>query len=116
MRFARPSGRKVTLEETGHAENPLFIFGHPTDQPIPLPDDNTLVFTAGVHRLPQDPLILRSGQTVVLALGAYIEGRFVGHKIENVQVLGRGMLSGTYLARPPWIRSAATTKRKASSC
>ncbi len=100
-RFALPSGRKITIEETGHATNPLFIFGHPADAPLPAADANTLVFPAGRHRLSPDPFPIRSGQTIVLAPGAYIEGRFHGHNLENVRLLGRGTISGTYLNRPP---------------
>jgi len=102
VRFSLPSSRKVTVEETGHAENPLFILGHPADPAaVAAPAADTIVFPAGVHRLPQDPLVLRSGQTVVLQPGAYVQGRFVGLDVENVRVLGRGTISGTYLARPP---------------
>jgi hypothetical protein len=90
---------QVTIEED-NLEHVSFIFGHLEDpEPIGIAPENVITFEAGVHKLENDLLVLRSNQALLLKPGAFIMGRIHGQDIENAQVLGRGVLNASHVKR-----------------
>jgi hypothetical protein len=111
---ARVSGGAVEfdLSRSGHyaleldgelATHPLLIFAAPPETEIPQrADPKVRWFGPGVHRLSGDPVELSAGETVYLAPGAWVEGRFRAADAPGIRLLGRGVLYGGHLpANPP---------------
>jgi hypothetical protein len=73
---------------------PLLVFATPPERDIPdKSDDNVLYFGPGEHDVGR--LQLQSNQTVYLAAGATFYGTLEGEGVENVQIMGRGILDGS---------------------
>jgi len=51
-------------------------------------------FGAGVHNLSEN-IIIASNTTLYLEGGAYVHGMFRGKEVENVKIIGRGIICGT---------------------
>lgn len=88
--FTMPQPLKVSVEINDRV-NPLFLF---TDTPD-VPDTKaTYYYGPGIHRIPGDGrLTLESGQSVYLAAGAILEGRFLlTEGSNNISIKGRGIL------------------------
>ncbi len=86
---------QISVEFDGDVKHPMLLFADPLETDAPKPTDaNTLYFGPGVHDLGPEPLALKPHQTVYLAGGAYVYGRFYGRNAPNVRILGRGVLSG----------------------
>ena len=89
--FLLPRPMKVSVEINDRV-NPLFLFADTPD----IPDTKaTYYFGPGIHRLPADGcLTLQSGQSVYIAGGAIVEGRFLlAEGSSNISIKGRGILS-----------------------
>lgn len=72
----------------------------PVEDDLPKPDDsNVMYFGAGIH----EPGLItpESGQTIYLASGALVKGRIYGENLEDVKVIGRGILDARgYTSKP----------------
>ncbi len=88
--FLLPRPMKVSVEINDRV-NPLFLFTDAPDTPNP---NATYYFAPGIHRLPNDGcLTLQSGQSVYIAAGAIVEGRFrLADGSSNISIKGRGIL------------------------
>lgn len=89
--FTLDRPRKVSIDVNDRL-NPLFLFADAPDTPDTAA---THYFGPGVHRLPGDGrMTLRSGESVYLAAGAIVEGRFLLEKgSDHITIRGRGILS-----------------------
>jgi len=91
IRFRMPGPAKLAISRPGdflnHARM-LFIFADAPPAPPPS-GPNVTVIPAGVHRQSLNP---KSGDTIYLAPGAYIFGSLNLWNVENVKVLGRGVI------------------------
>ncbi|OJX87399.1 MAG: glycoside hydrolase [Paludibacter sp. 47-17] len=87
---------KLSVEINGNRLNNLHIFANEPESEIPTPDSpSVMYFGPGLHR-PQDQpgnaFNVPSNTTVYLAPGAYVNGKFVCNKVENVRFIGRGYI------------------------
>jgi hypothetical protein len=82
----------VTVIVNGDRYNrPLHIFANP---PVKPPPDGAIVFGPGRHETGMhDPIVLKSGQTLYLAGGAWVEGFVQARNATNIHIMGRGVLS-----------------------
>jgi hypothetical protein len=75
-------------------QTPLLIFATPPEKEVPdKNDNNVLYFGPGEHYVGR--LQLQSNQTVYLASGATFYGTLEGECVENVRIMGRGILDGS---------------------
>ena len=74
----------------------LHLFANPIDQFIPEKKDTNLIyFGPGIHRLTNGKLKVTSGKTVYLAGGAVLMGQVLIEGVENVKLIGRGIIDHT---------------------
>jgi len=87
---------KLSLEVNGDRLHNLHIFANELETEIPdanAPD--VMYFKAGYHKpddLPGDSFSVPSNTTVYLEAGAVVNGKFVCNKVENVRIIGRGII------------------------
>ncbi len=95
-----PRPCQVSVEFDGDTTHALLLFADPPEADVPAPDDEGVIyFGPGRHEL-TEPIVLRSGQTLYLAGGAYVCGHVVGPASKDARVRGRGVLSGELLPNP----------------
>lgn len=134
LAFTLTQPRNLSIEVNGDIFANLQLFANPPEESRPDPQDpNVIYFGPGVHQLedPQAPvevplntidpnssrpmpdmraalrrtLRVPSGKTVYIAGGAIVRGRIVCDGVENVRIIGRGMVeqgprgSGVRIAR-----------------
>ena len=79
----------------------LFIIVTPFETEIPnVNDENVLYFGPGVHET--GVINLKSNQTLYIASGAVVIGRVQGVGVENVKILGRGIIEAGKYTTPPY--------------
>lgn len=97
--LSRPGNLSVEFEPNIHNPvlHPMLVFADPPEASVPDPDDPDVVyFGPGVHH-PGLGQPIRSGQTIYLAGGAWVEGTFLAQgPVENVTIRGRGVISGLF--------------------
>ena len=90
----RPS--KVSVEFNGDQLHNLHVFGNPIETNKPDPKDpNVIYFGPGVHQpkdAPGDSFTIPSGKTVYIAGGAVVKAKLVCDRVNNVRIMGRGIL------------------------
>jgi hypothetical protein len=81
---------KVWITINNNDSNPLFICTDPPKPEIPL---DALYFGPGVHEIGQlyKP---QNGQTIYLDGGAWVKGNFDIRELNNINIIGPGVLSG----------------------
>lgn len=84
-------------------EHPLLIFADPPETNVPDRNaPNVRWFDPGVYNLGNEPQAVAAGETIYLAPGALVYGRFTGTDASDVRLTGRGILAGTpYPPNPP---------------
>lgn len=100
VQFMAPPGKKITIEKADDLKHVCFLFGH-TEEPKPksVAPDQIITFEPGVHHPKQNPLVLKNGQAVYLKPGAWVHGRIHGENLEDCQIVGRGTLCASHVAR-----------------
>jgi hypothetical protein len=91
--FTIDKPQNLSVEFDGDRLHNLHIFaGAPIARPAPGPD--VVVYEAGLHTPPSggQTFPIQSGQTIWLAPGAILQGVFKPEKVENVRIIGRGMI------------------------
>ena len=93
--FTLTQPRKLSVEFDGDRLHNLHLLASPleTDRPDPS-DPNVIWFGPGVHQ-PEDAsdtYHIASNKTVYIAGGALVRGRLVLDNVENVKILGRGII------------------------
>jgi len=98
--FAIPRPCQISVEFDDDITHALLIFADPPEVDVPTADDEDVIyFGPGRHEL-TEPIVLRSGQTLYLAGGAYVCGHVVGPAAKEAWIRGRGVLSGELLPNP----------------
>jgi Glycosyl hydrolases family 28 len=93
LRFTLEHPSKLYVELNGDKTVPLLLFA---SEPFVMPDPGTpklTVFAPGIHEIGQR--ILQSGETIVIQGGAIVRGTFYGENLQNVRIIGRGILDGS---------------------
>lgn len=91
--FTIDKPQNLSVEFDGDRLHNLHIFaGAPIPRPAPGPD--VVVYEAGLHKPPADGQFfpVASGQTIYLAPGAVLQGLFKIDHVQNVRIIGRGMI------------------------
>lgn len=86
----------VTIDEA----KPLCLFHTPNEEQKPDANDpNVLYFAKGIHEV--GVLTPKTGQTVYLEQGALLKGRIYADGVDNVSVIGRGILDARGFTSKP---------------
>jgi alpha-L-fucosidase len=94
LTFILSEPRNLSVEIDGDIFHNLQIFAGPIETNRPNKDDpNVVYFGSGVHELPRRGLQITSGKTVFIDGGAVVQGHLLCNKVENVRIVGRGILS-----------------------
>jgi len=97
LSFSLTQPRNISVEVNGDIFHNLQLFANPLEVDRPNPDDpNVIYFGPGVHQVGR--LTIPSGKTVYLAGGALVEGSFFISHVQNVRVLGRGILHQSWVS------------------
>lgn len=94
--FSLDQPRKLSVEFNGDKLHNLHLFANPLETNVPDPDDpNVIYFGPGVHKpkdTPGDSFNIPSNKTVYIAGGAIVRGKLVCDQVNNVKIMGRGIL------------------------
>ena len=93
LSVARPC--KFTVEPDDNRVAPLFVFVNPPECDVPDANDpNVVYFGPGIHRVPDDLVRLKDGQTLYVARGAVLQAavRAAG---ANIRICGSGVIDGS---------------------
>lgn len=88
--------RNLSVEVNDDIFHNLHLFANPIDEYVPnRKDKNLIYFGAGVHELENQEMKIPAGKTVYLAGGAVLKGQLLVDSVENVKILGRGIICHT---------------------
>jgi hypothetical protein len=94
--FTLTDPKKISIEFDGDKLHNLHLFANPIETFRPDPNDpNVVYFGPGVHLpkdLPGEAFNIPSGKTVYIAGGAIVRGKLLCDKVQNVRILGRGII------------------------
>ncbi|MEJ2616463.1 MAG: hypothetical protein P8Z35_16020, partial [Ignavibacteriaceae bacterium] len=91
--FALPGPDKLYIQINDLP--PLFIFANPIESEKISPDDPGVhYFSPGIHK--PGYITLRNNETVYLAPGAVVYGGIRADSVNNIRVIGRGILDGDF--------------------
>ena len=91
FKLERP--RNLSVEVNGDIFHNLHLFANPIDEFVPDDTDPDLMyFGPGIHHIEGGKLKIPSGKTMYLAGGAVLMGQVLIEDVENVRVLGRGII------------------------
>ncbi|MFC6100240.1 glycosyl hydrolase family 28 protein [Olivibacter domesticus] len=94
FRLDRP--RNLSIEVNGDIFHNLLLFANPLVENIPdRKDPNVIFFDAGIHEFPGKVFKVPSNKTVYIAGDAILRGQLLIDNVENVSVIGRGMVEHT---------------------
>jgi hypothetical protein len=83
--------QNLSVEFDGDRLHNLHIFaGAPIARPAPGPD--VVFYEPGLHAPPGGVFPVKSGQTIYVAGGAILQGVFKPDKVEDVRIIGRGIV------------------------
>jgi hypothetical protein len=90
--FTLTEPRNLSIEVNGNIFDNLHLFAGPIEAERPDPNDpDVIYFGPGVHS-PGRTFRVASGKTVYLAGGAVVKSKLLCDRVENVRILGRGVL------------------------
>ncbi|HWK05047.1 MAG TPA: serine hydrolase [Puia sp.] len=117
IRFSLSEPRNLSIEVNGELFHNLHLFAGPVETCRPSPTDpHTIYYGPGIHQVGR--VTVPGGTTVYIAGGALVEGQFLVSHVENVRILGRGILyqtKGRPVSTPAASSAAATTTTPAIS-
>lgn len=91
FKLSQPSN--LSIEVNGDIMHNLHLFANPISSFVPNKKDKKLIyFGPGIHKIPNDKLLVSSGTTVYVDGGAIIMGKIRIENAQNVKVLGSGMV------------------------
>jgi len=91
--FSLAEPRNLSVEVNGDIFHNLHLFaGAPETKPVTQSAPNVLYFGPGIHTLTREQGTLASGQTLYISGGAVVRGAILLDHVENVRILGRGVL------------------------
>lgn len=94
--FTLEQPKYLSVEFNGDRLHNLHLFANPLETEIPNKEDkNVMYFARGIHRpgdLPGLEIRVPSHTTVYLEPGAIVKAKFTLEHVENVRIIGRGIL------------------------
>ena len=94
--FSLDKPRNLSVEVNGNIFHNLHLFSNQPETDIPDKNDSKVIYYGpGVHTLENGELKVPSGKTVYLAGGAVMMGRIVMDKVNDVKLIGRGIIDHT---------------------
>lgn len=91
--FSLSQPRNLSVEINGDIFHNLHFFANPIDDFIPDNKDTSFIyFGAGVHHFEDNKFYVPSGKTVYIDGGAVLMGQVLIENVQDVKVLGRGMI------------------------
>lgn len=93
--FTLSGPKKISIEFDGDKLHNLHLFANPVETFPDPADPDVIYFGPGVHLpkdLPGDAFNIPSGKTVYIAGGAIVRGKLLCDKVENVRIVGRGII------------------------
>lgn len=94
--FTLSNPKKLSVEFNGDKLHNLHLFANAIEKERPNPNDpNVMYFGPGIHSpkdTPGDVYKIPSGKTVYIAGGAVVRAKFVCDRVENVRIIGRGII------------------------
>jgi len=94
--FSMDKPQKLSVEVNGDKLNNLHIIANAILKDIPSKDaKNVIYFGPGVHKpgdIPGDVFVIPSNTTIYIDGGALIQGKLLCDKVENVRIIGRGII------------------------
>ncbi|WP_183580888.1 glycosyl hydrolase family 28 protein [Mucilaginibacter sp. X5P1] len=92
LTFNLTQPRNLSLEINGDIFHNLQLFANAIETYKPLQTDTNIIYYGpGIHQV--GTLIVPSHKTVYIAGGAIVQGQFLINKVENVRILGHGILT-----------------------
>lgn len=96
LTFKLSKACNLSIEVNNDIFHNLHLFANPLETYVPNPKDkNTIYFGPGIHQFKEKYFKVPSDKTVYLAGGAILMGQLLIEGVENVKVLGRGMVDHT---------------------
>lgn len=96
MTFVLDQPRNLSLEINDDIFHNLLLFANPMLENIPAKNDpNVIYFGAGIHEFKGGNFKIPSNKTVYIAGDAILRGQLLIDSVENVKVIGRGMVEHT---------------------
>ncbi|TAG18591.1 MAG: hypothetical protein EAZ32_13445 [Cytophagia bacterium] len=97
IQFSIDKPCNLTIELNGEMSRPLHLFAAPLETNIPAPHTPKVRYFEGgkVHEI--GALVLQSDETVYIAGGAVVRGTISATDAQNIKILGRGVLDGTFV-------------------
>jgi Endopolygalacturonase len=87
---------KLSIEMNGDRLHNLHLFANPLEKEVPAADDpDVMYFAAGYHKPNESQkgvFPIPSNTTVYLAPGAVLNGKILCDSVENVRIIGRGII------------------------
>jgi len=94
--FTLDKPAKISVEINGDRLHNLHLFANEPEKEIPNPHDpNVMYFEAGYHKPDEsqkEAFSIPSNTTVYLAPGAVLNGKIFCNDVENVRIMGRGII------------------------
>ena len=92
--FTLSNHQNLSVEINGDIFHNLQLFANPIEIYPPLSKDkNVLYFKPGIHKI--DSLDIHSNQIIYLSGGAVVKGGFKLHHLQNVKLLGHGIINNS---------------------
>jgi hypothetical protein len=89
---------KLTIEVNEDPHRAIHLFANPLEiNPPQMGDPKVHYFGPGVHKTGRIPV--KSGETVYLSGGAVVYGCIKAEGLENIKIMGRGIISGSIFDR-----------------
>jgi hypothetical protein len=93
MTFKLDRPRNLSVEVNGDIFHNLHLFANPIEESRPDPSAPDVIYLGpGEHTPEGGKIVVPSGKTLYLAGGALLHGQIVVQDVENVKVMGRGVI------------------------
>lgn len=96
LTFTLTQATQCTVEINGEQAGALHLFAETPDDAVPS-GDNVIRYENGLHDI--GTVELTDGQTVYLASGAVVRGQFIANGVQNIRLLGQGIIDGSAFHR-----------------
>jgi len=109
--FSLHNPQNLSIEVNGDIFHNLQLFANPLETyKISPKDTNVIYYGPGIHQV--GTLNVTSNKTIYIAGGAIVQGQLLVNKVENVRVLGHGILSqeGVQVITPDALVSSSPDK------
>lgn len=92
--FTLTTPSNLSVEINGDIFHNLQLFANPVETFVPdKKDTNLIYFEPGIHQLANGKMSVPSGKTVYLAGGAVLTGQLLVDHVQDVKIVGRGIIA-----------------------